>query len=160
MASMAGHVELARGSKQLRQLFQAPNAAIKEDILRVSEASAPAPAEDLPRGAWLEYRKGNKQRSGAQTAPRSLPKSSWKKAKPQKASKRKMALIAAQGNEIGVTDVVVDTTFCPNVRCNRKINPPSSCQPRPPPRGRPFPPSLWSIPRKMSTRYNTPFPPP
>ena len=40
-ASMAGNIEFAQASKELRQLFQAPNAASKEDILHVAGEPAP-----------------------------------------------------------------------------------------------------------------------
>ena len=87
MASMGGNVEFGRMSKQLRQLFQAPNAVTKEDISRVSEASVPE--DDLSYEARLAYRKGNKQRPGAKQAPRSSSKFSGKKYKPQEGEQEK-----------------------------------------------------------------------
>ena len=89
MASMGGIVAFGRMTKQLRQLLQAPNAATKEDILQVSETSALLPGEDLSYEARLAYRKGNKQRSGAPSAPRASSKSAGKKPKPQKGEQEK-----------------------------------------------------------------------
>ena len=53
MASTAGNIEFARAPKQLRQLFQAPNAVTKEDILHVTEAPASTPDDDLSYEARL-----------------------------------------------------------------------------------------------------------
>ena len=53
MANMAGNIEFTRVSKQLRQLFQAPNAEPKEDILHVAPEPASTQDEDLRYEAWL-----------------------------------------------------------------------------------------------------------
>ena len=116
VASMGGNVEFGRMSKQLRQLFQAPNAVTKEDILQISQTSKLVQEEDPSYEARLAPRKGNKQRSGTANAPRPPSKSAGKKSKPKKMRKRKMVLTVAPGNAFGVTDVEVNTIFCPNVR--------------------------------------------
>ena len=89
MASTAGNVEFTRASKQLRQLFQAPNAATKEDISHVAEAPASTQDDDLSYEARLAFRKGNKQRTGAKNAPRFLSKSAGKKFRPKKGEQEK-----------------------------------------------------------------------
>ena len=53
MASMAGNIEFTRAPKQLRQLFQAPNAAPKEDILHAAAEPASIQDEDLSYEARL-----------------------------------------------------------------------------------------------------------
>ena len=65
MATMKGNVEFGRMTKQLRQLFQSPNAVSKEDILQVSEAPALLQGEDLSREARVASRKKNKTKSGS-----------------------------------------------------------------------------------------------
>ena len=59
MASMGGNVEYVRMTKQLRQLFQAPNAVYKEDVLQVPEAPALMKGGDLSYEAWAASRKKN-----------------------------------------------------------------------------------------------------
>ena len=55
----------------------------------MTEAPASAPDDDLSYEAWLAYRRGNKQRTGAKNPPRSSSKSSGKKPKPGKRAQEK-----------------------------------------------------------------------
>ena len=61
MASMGGNVEFGRATKQLRQIFQAPDAVTKEDILHVSEAPALMQGGASSYLAWVASREKYKQ---------------------------------------------------------------------------------------------------
>ena len=56
MASLGGNVEYGRMTKQLRQLFQSPNAVTKGDIFRVIEDRALQKEDDVSYEAWLAFR--------------------------------------------------------------------------------------------------------
>ena len=116
MASMGGNVEFGQMTKPLRQLFRAPNAVSKEDILQVSDAPALTRGEDLSYEARVASRKKNKQSSGAANASRASSKSAGKKSKPQKGAQEKMVFIAERGGAICVTAVEVKITPWPNGR--------------------------------------------
>ena len=126
MESMAGGVEFTRVSRQLRQLFQAPTAATKEDILRVTEAPASTPDDDLSCGARLAYKKGDKQRTGAKNTPRSSPKSGGDPDR-KRGSRRKTASFAALGAGNDVTGAAMNIIFCLNVRIDVTGHGPALC---------------------------------
>ena len=89
MASMAGNVDFVRAPNQLRQLFRAPNAVAKEDILHVTEESAQLAPDDLSYDAWLAYRKAGEQRTGEKGAARPSHKAPGKRGNPNRRNKEK-----------------------------------------------------------------------
>ena len=89
MASMAGNVEFAWASKQLRQFFQSPNAATREDILHVTEEPAQLAPDDLSYEAWLACRKAARRPTGEKGAARSSFKSPGKESKSRRVEQGK-----------------------------------------------------------------------
>ena len=111
MACMAGNVEFARAPKQLRQLFQSPNAAIKGGILHVAGESAQLAPDDLSYYAWLAYRKAGEQRTGEKRAARPSHKAPEKRGNPNRRNKEKMALIVERGGAIDAIVVEVSIIY-------------------------------------------------
>ena len=89
MASTAGNVEFARASKRLRQLFQSPNAATKEDILRVTGEPAQSAPDDLSYEGRLAHRKAGKQRTEGKGAARPAAEAPWEKSRSKQVERRK-----------------------------------------------------------------------
>ena len=86
---MAGNVDFARASAQLRQLFQSPTASTQGGILNVTEKPAQLVPEDLSHEAQIAYRKAGKRRTGGKGATRPSTKAPGGKSKPKQAEQGK-----------------------------------------------------------------------
>ena len=154
-AGMAGNIEFTRVSKQLRQLFQACNAAPKEDFLHAIRRRMKI---CRMRRGWPIGRAINNEREPKML--RALPPNRLARSANRKnGSKKKMASIAALGNGIAVTDVAANIIFCLNVRRDRRIRLRPGRLPLPRFPVPPCPPSRWRLPRRKGNRLNIPLPP-
>ena len=105
-------------AKQLRQLFQAPNAVTKGYIFQEVEAKTLLQGDDPSYEAWLAFR--NKQKETEVREPRMplAPPRGPRVRSPnrEKGRKRKMDFIVSLGNATGVTAVEAKIIFCPNAQ--------------------------------------------